>query len=138
MPGSSGARRVTFRDNRWGADFQPVAGTTGGPFTTSGNVSEPLAERPGICQPGADRQDDHGRGVAGVGNTDPKRFLTTWTVALLKRGSIYATKTPPKLWRTVLLRAIRLVVYPAKVRAPLERRHLRQRQSCVLLYLTAP
>ena len=41
-------------------------------------------------------------------------------------------ETPPSYGGPYLLWAIRLVVYPAKVRAPVERRHLRQRQSCVL------
>src|SRR6187401_2626000 len=37
-----------------------------------------------------------------------------------------------QLCRTLRLWAIRLDVYSAKVRIPVERRHIRQRQSCVL------
>ena len=41
-------------------------------------------------------------------------------------------ETPPSYGGPVLLWAIRLVVYPSKVRAPVQRRHVLERQSCVL------
>ena len=47
----------------------------------------------------------------------------TWVYFAMKRLPATADRT---LW------AIRLDLYPAKVRVPVERRHLRQRQSCVL------
>ena len=45
-------------------------------------------------------------------------------------------ETPPSYGGPYYLRAIRLDVYPAKVRVPVQRRHLRQRQSCVLPILS--
>ena len=71
--GSGGARPIDIRDNRWGADFQRLRNYRNPHCTTSGNVSEPQAERPGIGQPGADSyRDDHGCGVAVLGHTRTK------------------------------------------------------------------
>ena len=68
-----GAYRINIRDNRWRADFQRLRNYWVPCFPTSGDVSEPLAERPGLGQPGADPpRDDHGRGVVGMGHTGPK------------------------------------------------------------------
>jgi len=43
-----------------------------------------------------------------------------------------ALRNTAQLRRTVLLWAIRLVLYPAKVRVSIQRSHFLKRQSCIL------
>jgi hypothetical protein len=130
--GSSGARRADIRDNRWGVDSRRLCNYAVAHFTTSGNVSAPLGERPGTGQPGTDsRRYDDGCGVAGLGHAGPKDSRQHGRSSH-RNVALFTLSNTSQLRRPLLLRTIRLVLYPAKVPLCLQRGHFFQRQSCLL------
>src|SRR5262249_3733491 len=69
--------------------------------------------------------------MVGLGYTRAKDSgLRAWSSH--RNVGLSALRNTSQLWRALLLRTIRLVIYPAKIPIPVQRSHFRQRHSCFL------
>ena len=119
---------LSIWDSRRRVVFYELWNARNAHFPTSGHLSASLPAGPGTGKSGADSAGyEHGRGMAGLGYT---RAKTPRPDARLRDVGLRALRYPfSKLWRTLLLRPIRLVIHPTKVPLPIQGSHFLQRQS---------
>src|SRR5882724_293202 len=95
MQGRVARVALTFAITAWALIFSGC-GTTGGRISQHPEMYQSLSPRDqALVSQGQIRAGMTMDAVWLAWGTPDQRFLTTWTVALLKRGSIYATKHLP-------------------------------------------
>ena len=130
--GPSGAGSGDIRDNCCGADFEWLCNHGNAHFSASRNLPAPFVARSSVGKSGPDsRRYDNGRGVAGLGHARSKNSGQHGQPSH-RNVALPAVPDTSELWSSLLLRTIRLVVYPAEIPLCFQRRHFFERQSRIL------